>query len=335
LEFVNQLDPKDMVSIVVFDNEAVLAVPATVVGDKKKVIDVIHAIRAGGGTDIYEGLLKGFVEVKKLRAKTSINRLILLTDGYGSKPAELVIETAKTHIKGGIELSAVGVGVDYNQALLSQLASAGGGLLHLAGSSAHIKDVFQHELESIVYPMAKKATLTVQYNNQIVYRQLYGYSNEEVTAGQMKVEIPNLFPGLSQMALMKFDLIDPTRAITKQPVLISLVYTDAITGKLVELKKSVHPEWTEATGELDMTLDMEHKKILAVAVANQSLKVMANAFESGDRAASQKAIESAMDQISSIFPKAKPQELLVIIDRLQQYVDAFELLKKQSVYDTK
>jgi hypothetical protein len=80
---------------------------------------------------------------------------------------------------------------------------------------------------------------------------------------------------------------------------------------------------------------MEHKKILAVAVANQSLKVMANAFESGDRAASQKAIESAMDQISSIFPKAKPQELLVIIDRLQQYVDAFELLKKQSVYDTK
>ncbi|MFT6922875.1 MAG: Mg-chelatase subunit ChlD [Crocinitomicaceae bacterium] len=335
LEFVNQLDPKDMVSIVVFDNEAVLAVPATVVGDKKKVIDVIHAIRAGGGTDIYEGLLKGFVEVKKLQAKTSINRLILLTDGYGSKPAELVIETAKTHIKGGIELSAVGVGVDYNQALLSQLASAGGGLLHLAGSSAHIKDVFQHELESIVYPMAKKATLTVQFNNQIVYRQLYGYSNEEVTAGQMKVEIPNLFPGLSQMALMKFDLIDPTRAITKQPVLISLVYTDAITGKLVELKKSVHPEWTEATGELDMTLDMEHKKILAVAVANQSLKVMANAFESGDRAASQNAIESAMDQISSIFPKAKPQELLVIIDRLQQYVDAFELLKKQSVYDTK
>jgi hypothetical protein len=225
--------------------------------------------------------------------------------------------------------------VDYNQALLSQLASAGGGMLHLAGSSAHIKDVFQHELQSIVYPMAKKATLAVQYNNQIVYRQLYGYSNEEVTNGQMKVEIPNLFPGLSQMALMKFDLIDPTRAIANEPVLLSLVYTDAITGKVVELKKKIHPEWTDATGELDMTMDMEHKKVLAIAVANQSLKVMANAFESGDRVASQKAIESAMDQISSIFPKAKPQELLAIVDRLQQYVDAFELLKKQSVCGSK
>ncbi|NRA10540.1 MAG: VWA domain-containing protein [Crocinitomicaceae bacterium] len=333
LEFVQQLDAKDMVSIIVFDSDAVLAVPATLVGDKKKIIDVIHAIRAGGGTNIHEGLIKGFLEVKKLRAETSINRLILLTDGYGSTPPEQVIAAAKAQIKGGIELSAVGVGIDYNQALLSQLASAGGGLLHLAGSSSHIQEVFQHELESIVYPMAKKATLTVEYNNKIVYRQLYGYTNEVVTKGQMKLEIPNLFPGLNQMALMKFDLIDPTRAITKEPVIVTLTYTDAVTGKPVELKKRVHPEWTDATGELDMTIDMEHKKVLAVAVANQSMKVMANAFENGDKAASQKAIESAINQISNIFPKAKPKELLAIIDRLQQYVDAFETLKEVTIYE--
>jgi len=335
IEFVTQLDAKDMVSIVVFDDQAVLAVPSTVVGDKKEIIDIIHAIRASGGTNIYEGMIKGFEEVKKLKAKTSINRLILLTDGYGSQPPETVIEKAKFHIKSGIELSAVGVGVDYNKALLSQMASAGGGLLHLAGSSSHIQEVFQRELESIIYPMAKKAKLTVRYNDQIIYRQLYGYSNEVVTKGQMNVEFPNLFPGLDQMALMKFDLINPTPSIVKQPVEVTLEYTDAITGKLVELKKKIHPEWADATGELDMTLDLEHKKVLAVAVANQSLKVMANTFADGDKGASKEAVESAMKQIEKLFPDATPAEIIAIVDRLQQYVDAFNLLNEMSVYDEK
>lgn len=335
IEFVSQMDAKDMVSIVVFDSEAALAVPTTLVGDKKKVIDIIHAIRAGGGTNIYEGMIKGFDEVKKLSANSSINRLILLTDGYGSQPPEEVIETAKSRVRGGFELSAVGVGVDYNQALLSQMASAGGGLLHLAGTSSHIQEVFQRELESIIYPMAKKAKLTVRYNDQILYRQLYGYNNEIVTKGQMHVEIPNLFPGLDQMALMKFDLINPTPSIVKQPVEVTLEYIDAVSGETIELKKKIHPQWSNATGELDMTIDMEHKKVLAVAIANQQLKVMANAFEGGDSEESLKAVESGMAQIASVFPKAKPAEILAIIDRLQQYVDAFELLKEQSVYDTK
>lgn len=332
IEFVSQLDASDMVSVVVFDNEAVLAIPATVVGDKKKIIDVIHAIRAGGGTDIYNGMVMGFEEVKKLSAKTTVNRLILLTDGYGSRPPAEVVEKAKIYIKAGAELSTVGVGVNYNQALLSQLATAGGGLLHLAGSSSHIQEVFQHELESIIYPMAKKATLTVRYNDKIVYRQLYGYSNEAVKPGQMKVEIANLFPGLDQMALIKFDLINPTRAIIKEKVVVTLEYADAVTGKNVVLEKNISPEWTDATGELDMTIDMEHKKVLAIAIANQSLKVMANAFESGDKEASREAIESAMAQIATLFPDATPEELLTVVDGLQQYVDAFEVLKSHSTY---
>ena len=101
---------------------------------------------------------------------------------------------------------------------------------------------------------------------------------------------------------------------------------------LIKLEKKIHLEWSKATGELDMTLDMEHKKVLAVAIANQSLKVMANAFEKGSEGEALAAIESAMEQMKSVFPGATPKELLAIVDRLQQYVDAFELLKEHSTY---
>lgn len=332
IAFVSQLDSKDMISLVVFDNVATVAFPAAPIGDKKHLIDVIHTIRADGGTNILEGLTLGSKELKKLSSKTSINRLLLLTDGYGSNPPETVINEGKSIVKSGFEISAIGVGIDYNQALLSQLASAGGGLLHLAGSSEQIEVVFQRELESILYPMAKKAELTVQYNDAIVYRQLYGYSNEEVSKGQMKVEIPNLFPGLDQLALMKFDLINPQPSIIDEKIIVTFSYEDVITHKIVTLQKKIAPEWTDATGELDMTLDLEHKKVLGVAIANQSLKMMAEAFESGNKDAALSAVKSAQQQLKNLFPKATPESLLVLVDRLQEYVDAFETLKSHASY---
>ncbi len=332
IKFIQQLSPDDVVSIVVFESDATLAVPATKVGNKKAIIDIIYAIQAGGGTNIYSGMVKGFEEVKKLKTSKTIDRVILLTDGYGSTPPEEVIAEAKKYIAGGIELSCVGVGIDYNQELLSLLSSAGGGLLHLASTSAGIDEVFQRELESILYPMAKEATLTVRYNDQIVYRQLYGYANEKVTPGKMNVEIPHLFPGLSQMALIKFDLINPTKAIVNEKVVVTLEYNDAVTGKPVKIEKKIHPEWTDATGELDMAIDREHKKVLAVAIANQSLKQMANSFESGNNDAAKASLESAMAQLQRLFPNATPSELLAVVDQLQIYVDAFEVLKQQSNY---
>ncbi|MDX2362432.1 MAG: VWA domain-containing protein [Crocinitomicaceae bacterium] len=332
IRFIDQLNSDDIVSIVVFDGSATVAIPAQEVGDKKAIIDVVHAIQAGGGTNIYSGLIQGFTEIQKLDQPKMVNRVILLTDGYGGTPVETIVSYTKSFTDQGIELSTVGVGTGYNQALLSQLATAGGGMLHTAGTTENIEEAFQRELQSILYPMANNATLTVSYNDQIIYRQLYGYANEQVTNGQMTVGIDHLFPGLDKLALVKFDIINSTRAIEQQPIIVKLEYEDAITGKKITKEKRIHPEWTTATGALDMSIDMEHKKVMAVAIANQSLKVMSNTFHGGDRAGALVATQSAIDQINALFPDAKSEGLIAIVARLQEYVNAFEYFEANNDY---
>lgn len=332
ISFIRQLNETDIVSIVVFESSATVAVPAEKVGDKKKIIDIIYAIQASGGTNIYNGLELGFAEAKKFAGKGLVDRVILLTDGYCSRSPLETIDMAKTHVKAGIELSTVGVGTGYNLELLSQLASAGGGLMHLAGTGINIQDAFTRELQSILYPMAKDAILEVRYNDKIVYRQLYGYSQEKVSQGKMTCEIPHLFPGLNKMALIKFDLINPTKEIINEKVVISLVYTDPNTQKEVRMQKEIRPEWTDATGELDMTIDKEHKKVLAVAIANQSMKVMAESYASGDREKAEAAIRQSLDQIQKLFPKANTVEMMALVSRLTEYVKAFETLKTLKVH---
>lgn len=332
IDFIGQLNSTDIISLVVFDDQSVVAVPAQPLGDKKKITDIIYTIQAGGGTVIFDGMVKGFEEVQKNVSPKYVSRLILLTDGYDSYPPEQVVSKAKEYIRKGIQLSAVGVGTDYNQPLMAQLASAGGGLLHFAGESNNIEKAFRQEMESILYPMAKAASLELLYDNQLIYRQLYGYEHENVTQGNMKVKIDHLFPGLSKLGLVKFDLINATKETEQKPVVVRLKYTDVITGKTVLVEKSIALEWTEATGAMDLTIDKEHKKMLAVAIVNQSMKNMANAYEAGNREAAENAVKSAQEQLAKLFPGAKPHELDALTSQLKAYVKAFEDMRAMRVH---
>lgn len=332
LQFVNQLQANDVVSIVVFNDAATVAIPAQKVGDKKKILDVIYAISADGGTYIKEALTLGFKEISKNLNSKMINRLVLLTDGYDSSVPEELVGEAKKFIQSGMELSAIGVGVDYNFALLSQLASAGGGMMHLAGDSKGIDQAFQRELESILYPMAKDATLEVLFDNQLIYKQLYGYANEKVTPGKMQLELAHLFPGLNQMGLVKFDLINATKELEEKPVVVRLTYHDLVNNKPIVIEKKIVLEWTEATGFLDMSIEKEHKKVMAIAIVNQCLKVMANANEAKDLKAAESAAKSALDQIKKLFPTANPQEIDALVSRINEYIEVFETLKKMRTH---
>lgn len=81
-----------------------------------------------------------------------------------------------------------------------------------------------------------------------------------------------------------------------------------------------------------MTIEKEHKKVLAVAVANQSLKVMSEAFHSGDRTKAEQVMNDAIKQINQLLPNAKSEDILILIDRLEGYADAFERLRLGRTY---
>ncbi len=328
VELIKKAGPNDQFGLVVFESEAHIAFPMSPMTDKQAMITVVKTLSPTGGTNIYNGLELGLSELYRLKKAGAVSRLLLLTDGYCSVPPEQTIAKATEYVKKGLQISAIGVGVDYNQALLSQLASVGGGLMQMAGDPEQIQKVFLKELNSMISPIGHGVKLEVLYNDQLIYKQLIGYSNEVVSSGKMTVDIDQLFPGLQKMALAKFDIINSTPAIEKKPVIARMTYIDEKTQKTKTVEKTLYPEWTTATGLMDMTLDKNHKKILAVAIANQSLKKMANTFETGNQAEAKAAVQSGLDQIQRLFPEASPVELEDLVNKLQEFVFMFEEQKK-------
>ncbi len=319
LQYVSKLRKTDIVSLIAFDDESTILVPAQPVGDGQRLRDMIQDIEAGGGTNIYNGMVDGYEQVLKNMIPKGTNRVVLLTDGYGITPVEEMVSKSKEYNAKGIELSCVGVGEGYNQAMLSLLATEGGGLLHFAGSSAEINRIFEKELSSVLSPCAKDVHVEIVYNNQIVFKQLYGFPTQQRNGNTVDMKLDNIYPGLNTLALVKFDLHQPTPEIENQPVIIRMKYYDYRKQQEVVQEEKARLKWSPATGQIELVLEAQHKKLYAIAILNQSLKVMAEAHAAGNTQAALDAINSALEQYKALYPDAADEDVKQLVDAINTY----------------
>ncbi|PKP04631.1 MAG: hypothetical protein CVU11_04440 [Bacteroidetes bacterium HGW-Bacteroidetes-6] len=319
LNYIGKLRPTDIVSLIAFDEESTVLVPARPLGDGKYFRDMIEDIEAGGGTNIYNGMVDGYEQVLKNFISKGTNRLVLLTDGYGTTPIEEIVNKSKEYNAKGIELSAVGVGEGYNQSLLTLLATCGGGLMQFAGSAAEINRIFERELSSVLSPCAKDVHVEIVYNDQIVFKQLYGFPTEQRDTKTVDMRLDNIYSGLNTLALVKFDLKNPTPAIENEPVIIRMTYFDFKKQKEITREEKAYLKWSPATGQLELLLEAQHKKLYAIAVLNQSLKVMAEAHAAGNEQGALDAINSAIEQVKKLYPEAQDEDVQKLVDSMNTY----------------
>jgi hypothetical protein len=333
--FVDKIRPDDYVSIVSFDTETKLLLPAAKKIDAKNIKSIIQGIEASGGTYMYDAMVLGYEQLLLHYSPKGTNRLILLTDGYDTSEVNVIVGKSKEYNAKGLELSAVGVGTDYNQSLLSLLATEGGGLLHFTGTAGGISDVFAQELESIVRPVAKEATFEILYNKRIVFKELYGFPVESVGAEKAVIRMKNLYGGLNKIALVKFDLHKPSPEILSQPVVLRLKYIDAETDKQVTVEKNAALIWNDYTGIPELVVEQEQKKLYAIATMNQTLKVMAQAVEAKNNTKARQVLVSTYTQMRNLFPKATDEDVRKLMESIDRYIHAFDMQQQNETLKKK
>lgn len=149
IEIIRQLKADDILSLVTFSDRAEVLIPASYRTDKRFVETTIQMIKPGGATEIYQGLLAGFQEVKYNFSKQRINHMILITDGrtYGDEAA--CLELAEQAASYGVGISGMGIGSDWNDLFLDSLASRTGGASTYISKPADIKGVLLDKFQGL------------------------------------------------------------------------------------------------------------------------------------------------------------------------------------------
>jgi Ca-activated chloride channel family protein len=169
---IDRLGEDDIFSLVTFSDKAETVLSGHQRLDKAMAKSVASTIASGGGTEILQGLLAGLNEIEKDRLPNSINHLILLTDGQTYGDEEGCLEQAEIARRRQISITTLGLGADWNDELLDQLAARSGGTSAYIDSPTKIIEVFRDKIRSLRSVLARDLALTLRLGKKVKLREV-------------------------------------------------------------------------------------------------------------------------------------------------------------------
>lgn len=177
---LNQLNEKDVVSIVTYASGVDVKLDGVKVKDKKKIIETIDALRAGGSTSGEEGLKRAYEVAKKNFLRKGNNRIIIASDGDfnvgNSTPAALEKQVSEAK-ESGVFISALGFGMgNYRDHMMETIADKGNGNYAYINDLKAAQKALVREFGATMFTVAKDVKFQVEFNPTLVeeYR-LIGY----------------------------------------------------------------------------------------------------------------------------------------------------------------
>jgi len=170
---VERLAPQDTISIVAFSDRKYLIAESQPVSDKEELKHRIDRIRDGGGTAISGGLGQGLAELDKALSPDRVSRILLLTDGQTFGDEKQCLNQAKQAGTKGIVVNALGLGDDWNEDLLDDIAAASGGVADFIDSPDRIVEFFERAVKSMQDTVVQNAQIVLRLANGITPRQVW------------------------------------------------------------------------------------------------------------------------------------------------------------------
>lgn len=183
LAILQDLQPEDNTSVTAFSDRAEVIVSP----DQAKVLATARArlslLHTGGGTEIAQGLTTGLDEIHQTFSKEGVNHLVLLTDGRTYGDEELCLELADQAAAAGITINCVGIGSDWSDRLLDEIASRTGGHVIFLNTPRAVTDLLHSIYDSLRQIVAKNLQIDGSLGQQVDLRSTYRLLPEPMPLG--------------------------------------------------------------------------------------------------------------------------------------------------------
>lgn len=182
---LDELRDDDRVSIVYYASGTGVLLEPTKASDKKKIVDAIDNMRAGGGTSGAAGLDLAYEMAEKYFVKNGNNRIILATDGdfnIGKSSDEEMQELIEEKRKSGVYLTCLGFGMgNYKDSKLMTLSKKGNGNYAYIDNMQEANRFLGKEFKGSIFAIAKDVKIQIEFNPAHVqaYR-LIGYESRKL-----------------------------------------------------------------------------------------------------------------------------------------------------------
>jgi len=239
LELVGRLGSDDIVSLVVYDSEVCVLVPAQRVGSGQRLRTAIHSIEAGGNTALHGGVVSGAAEVRRhIEDNRYVNRVILLSDGLAnvgpSTPEELG-RLGASLMKEGISVTTIGLGLGYNEDLMARLAQRSDGNTYFVEHSADLPRIFATELGDVLNVVARRVVIEIDFPAGVRPVAFVGREGR-INGQRAALELNQLYGGQEKFALVEVEVAPSAAGGEREIARAQVRYEDALTRRTATLE---------------------------------------------------------------------------------------------------
>jgi Ca-activated chloride channel homolog len=281
---VDNLDASDRISIVIYESGVKVLLPATQVTNKEQIKRMIDGVMVAGGTCMSCGMLSGYDEVKKFFQQQHVNRVLLLTDGLAnegiSAPRQLDSIANERATKDRITLSTFGVGADFDEKMLTDLAEYGIGNYYFIDKPENISPIFNKELKGLLEVVAQDASITLQLPAGVSLVKVYGYKYAQ-KGNTITIPFRDIFSEELKSVLVEVKLTTP--AVAPLTFTSTFAFSDAVKNqKGLQLPSTVTLQPTVDYAMVDKNYDDYVLQQVTIFKSNDLLEAAMDKADKGD-----------------------------------------------------
>ncbi|MCE9573652.1 MAG: VWA domain-containing protein [Deltaproteobacteria bacterium] len=283
---IDSLAADDRFAVVAYSTRASLLAPmdAATPDAKARAKAMIERLDADGGTNISEGLSFGADALAKAVDRDDVHRVVLISDGqanegvYDRAGLDAIAADIAAH---GASITAVGVGLDFDERTMVDLATVGRGNYYFAERVADLGQIFDRELGSLGQTVASDATLTIDPAPGVDILEAYGYRTDRVGTGTgVVVPIADLRAGETRKVVIRVR-VTASEAGTIELAKVGMQFRPRDAHQMMSLSTTAVAEVTTERRVVEQGLDREVVRQVEVARTARALEQATAAYEDG------------------------------------------------------
>jgi Ca-activated chloride channel family protein len=324
---VNQLGGRDVVSVVEFDDQITLMWPGDYARDKGRLMRLIDELSPRGSTNIGGGLERGIAESSSARdrlrlSRDTLNRVILLSDGLanvGVTDHAGIARIASDARNRGVRVSAIGLGLDYDEDLMQAVAEAGGGKYYYVESPVQLARIFGEELKSAFSTRARDVHLEFRGSGAVKRAEMIGFAAS--SGRNVSADWPDFYAGEERSVMLRLE-IDARNTGSLSLGSFNVAWRDAQSGATGTVNLPIQVDVTNDRDYAERSVNRDVAVEAALAESERGLSANVKLAGAGKT-------EEARKSNAAIIDDLKKKNATLKDERLARKIESFTVEQDQ------
>ncbi|MBN2308903.1 MAG: VWA domain-containing protein [Candidatus Hydrogenedentes bacterium] len=254
---LDRLSSRDIVSVVAYCSTVEVLVPATRLTERESVYAAIRRLEAAGSTALFGGVSKGAAEVRKFLERERVNRVILLSDGLanrGPSSPEDLAELGTSLGRDGIAVTTIGLGLDYNEDLMTALARESDGNHMFAEEAGDLGRAFQREFGDVLAVVAQDVDVTIECAEGIRPVRVLG-RKADIAGQRVRTALNQLYSGQTKYVILEVEVPAGELGAEQRVAQAAVAYMNVVTNRKDALRRAVAVRFTDSRADVEASIN--------------------------------------------------------------------------------